>query len=83
MTKNKTVTIPVELYKELWLAVDAIHNEAASDMERTADLLANFHDAPHDVAVSAALRNLAHAKDRRDKAAKLLRDMEKCEPDGI
>lgn len=78
--KAREAQIPPNLYKRLWLAIDQQHTEAMTAMDRSAELLAEMADAPGDIAVAQALKNLAKQKTRRDETARLLVDLEKYEP---
>lgn len=79
----RNAQIPAGLYKQLWLAIDQQHTEAMTAMDHSADLLAEMADAPGDIAVAQALKNLARQKTRRDEMAKLLVDLEKYEPNNL
>lgn len=78
----KAARIPADLYKRLWLAVEAQRAEAAHAMACSADLLAEMVNAPGDIAVAQCLKTLAKQKARREEAAALLADLEKIAPAG-
>lgn len=71
-----------ELYKRLWLTVEAKRAAAEREITESAETLARFADAPHDIAVGVCLKRIAKAKQERDEAAALLDDLEKIAPEG-
>ena len=75
--------IPVDLYRALWLEVDGIERQAKEEIAKTAEILALYAAEPQDIAVQNGLQRLAAAHEKRDRAAKLLEQLEKYEPKNI
>lgn len=72
--------LPADLYKRLWLLVDEKSRAAITRMDELTETLADLAGAPQDIAVAAALKNLAKAKKERDEALSLLQELDKYEP---
>lgn len=75
----KQKKLPHDLYRDLWLSVENNLHAEEKRISEEAELLSRFADAPHDIAVSAALKRLATAKSRRDECADLLARLERHE----
>lgn len=78
----KAARIPADLYKRLWLAVEAQREAAAADLARVSDLLADIAAEATPDALRNCARSMATAKARREEAAALLADLEKIAPAG-
>lgn len=79
----KAKQLPADLYKRLWLLVDEKGRTAITRMDELTETLADLAGAPLDIAVAAALKNLAKAKKERDEALALLQELDKYEPQNI
>lgn len=82
LAQRQAAQIPADLYKRLWLAVETQRAAADREITESAETMARFADAPHDIAVGVCLKRIAKAKRDRDEAAALLADLEKIAPAG-
>ena len=76
----KAKALTADLYNRLWLLVDEKSRAAITRMDELTETLADLAGAPQDIAVAAALKNLAKAKKERDEALSLLQELDKYEP---
>lgn len=79
MKGSKEITLPAELYRDIWLALEDQRAAAEKQIMATAVNLANLADCPNDIAVKHGLNVLKDAVAKRDGAADLLNRLEGCE----
>lgn len=71
--------IPVKLYRDLWLNIEAQEAEAKNDIVQAAELL-SYMEADTEQNAMEYINVLRQARIRRDAAAQLLSELEKIEP---
>lgn len=78
---KKDITIPANLYRDLWLTVDEKRTSAEENIKSINSLLAACVDYPSDIAAANNLRRLKAEMTRRYDAEQLLEELEKYDPD--
>lgn len=73
--------IPVKLYRDLWLNIEAQEAEAKNDILQAAEILSYVESETE--SVQSYINGLKQARIRRDSAARLLAELEKIEPKNV
>ena len=71
--------IPVKLYRDLWLNIEAQEAEAKNEIIQAAEIL-SYIESDTEVGIASYINGLRQARIKRDAAAKLLAELEKIEP---
>lgn len=71
--------IPVKLYRDLWLTIEAQEAEAKNEIIQAAEIL-SYIESETETGITSYINALKQARIRRDSAAKLLAELEKYEP---
>jgi hypothetical protein len=71
--------IPVKLYRDLWLNIEAQEAEAKNDIIQAAEIL-SYIESDTEVGIASYVNGIREARIRRDAAAQLLSELEKIEP---
>ena len=74
--------IPVKLYRDLWLTIEAQESEAKNEIAQAAEIL-SYIESDTEVGISSYINALKQARIRRDSAARLLAELEKIEPKNV
>lgn len=74
--------IPNDLYRELWLSIEAQESEAKNELLQAAELISYIEDTS-ETGTMSYINALKQARIRRDSAARLLAKLEKYEPKNI
>lgn len=75
-------SIPVKLYRDLWLNIEAQESKAKDDILKAAEIL-SYTESVSETALASYIEGLKQARIRRDSAAKLLAELEKIEPKNV
>ena len=71
--------IPVKLYRDLWLNIEAQESEAKNEIIQAAEIL-SYIESETETGIVSYINALKQARIRRDSAARLLAELEKIEP---
>ena len=74
--------IPADLYRDLWLTIEAQETEAKNELTKAAEVLSYLEDTT-ETGTMSYINALKQARIRRDSAARLLAKLEKYEPKNI
>ena len=74
--------IPVKLYRDLWLTIEAQEAEAKNNILQAAEIL-SYIESDTETGIQSYINGLKQARIRRDSAARLLAELEKIEPKNV
>ena len=79
---EKKKQIPAKLYMDLWLTIEARETEAKNEITKIAEVL-SYTESITETGIGSYIEALKQARVTRDSAAKLLAELEKCEPKNV
>lgn len=76
-------TMSKELYRELWLFIDAEGRRARNEMEQAAETMADLAERPKDIAFTGSVKRYKWNKERAEACQRLISQLEEIEPEDI
>lgn len=81
--ETKQKKLPANLYKDLWLSLDARISEATKEIEKITEVLAYCADEPENPMIMQGLKKLKAETAKRNDAKRIMAELEKYEPTNI